>query len=121
MVYGFSKKRRPRKKKKTCGTARRIGAVMSIKLKVDNITPSLSKIQSSIPNVVQSTYKYFVSVTPKDKGNARNKTKLQGNTINADYPYAQRLNKGWSKQAPKGMVAPTIEFLKRALRRIVRK
>jgi hypothetical protein len=94
---------------------------MSLKLRVDNISPSLSKIQSSIPNVVQSTYRHFVSITPKDTGNARNKTRLQGNTINADYAYAQRLDKGWSKQAPKGMVAPTILFLERALRRIVRK
>ena len=94
---------------------------MSIKVKLDRLTPSLSRLQARIPTAVQDTYKYFVSVTPKDTGRARNSTKLRGTTIDANYPYAQPLNKGWSRQAPQGMTVPTIKFLQRLLRRIVRK
>lgn len=42
-------------------------------------------------------------------GNARRKTKLQGNTIDAQYPYAKRLEEGYSSQAPNGMTEPTLE------------
>jgi hypothetical protein len=45
-------------------------------------------------------------------GNARRKTKLQGNEIQADYPYAKRLEEGWSTQAPDGMTKPTIEEIR---------
>jgi hypothetical protein len=34
---------------------------------------------------------------------------LSGNEIQANYPYAQRLEEGWSTQAPDGMTKPTIE------------
>lgn len=94
---------------------------MGLKKNRDNITPALSRIQRQLQNVPAQTHKYFVSVTPKDTGNARTKTKLVGNTIEANYPYAQRLDKGWSKQSPRGMIEPTKKFLERLLRRIVRK
>ena len=94
---------------------------MGIKKVSDRITPSLDNLQRQLPRAVQQTYKYFVSVTPKDTGNARKKTKLVGNVIEARYPYARRLDEGYSKQAPKGMVEPTIKFLQRLLQRIIRK
>ena len=51
--------------------------------------------------------------TPRDTGNARRNTKLVGDTILAQYPYAQRLEQGYSKQAPDGMSTPTIEYIKK--------
>ena len=42
-------------------------------------------------------------------GNARRKTVLRSNEIQANYPYAKRLEEGWSSQAPKGMTEPTIK------------
>jgi hypothetical protein len=57
-------------------------------------------------------HEYFKKVTPIDSGNARRSTTVQGDTVYAKYPYAGRLNEGYSKQAPKGMVQPTIEFLR---------
>jgi len=57
-------------------------------------------------------YAKFVSVTPTNRGNARRNTKLQGNEIVADYPYATKLEEGHSNQAPKGMSEPTIEFIR---------
>jgi hypothetical protein len=63
----------------------------------------------------------FVSVTPKDTGNARRQTRLSGNTIEANYSYAGALDKGWSKQAPQGMTKPTERFIKNRLDKIMRK
>jgi hypothetical protein len=59
----------------------------------------------------------FVKNTPIDKGRARRSTKLQNNTIVADYPYSQRLDKGYSKQAPAGMTAPTEQWIQQEMDR----
>lgn len=45
-------------------------------------------------------------------GNARRSTVLRGNSIEANYPYAKRLEEGWSSQAPDGMTEPTIEDIR---------
>lgn len=50
--------------------------------------------------------------TPKLSGNARRNTKLSGDRILAQYAYAQRLDKGYSSQAPDGMTKPTDEYVK---------
>jgi hypothetical protein len=39
--------------------------------------------------------------------------------IVADYPYAQRLEDGYSKQAPKGMSEPTEKFMQKRLKDIL--
>jgi hypothetical protein len=62
--------------------------------------------------LAQVAGEYFKKVTPVDTGNARRSTSVQGNTVYAHYPYAKRLDQGYSKQAPKGMVQPTIDFLR---------
>ena len=49
--------------------------------------------------------------TPIDSGNARRNTKLSGSSILAQYPYAKRLNEGYSKQAPDGMSKPTDQYM----------
>lgn len=89
--------------------------------KIDRMTPSLDKIQKQLDNLPREAFNFWVSVTPIDKGGARRKTKLRGMTIVADYPYAQRLNEGWSKQAPDGMAKPTEEFLEQRMKEILRK
>ena len=76
--------------------------------------------------MAQAAHKEFVKNTPVGKpstwksgkapknyvpGNARRRTTLQNSDIVADYPYATRLDNGWSKQSPNGMVEPTIKFL----------
>lgn len=62
-------------------------------------------------SLAKEVYKYFVEITPIDKGNARRRTKLNGDTIHADYPYATRLDKGYSNQAKDGMSKPTLDKL----------
>ena len=72
-------------------------------------------------SVMQNAYKHFVSITPKDKGNARRNTKLVRNVIEADYPYAERLDNGWSKQyGGKGMTKPTEEFIEKEIDNILK-
>lgn len=69
--------------------------------------------------VPDRAYRFFVEATPIRTGNARRRTKLvNGDTIAANYPYAQRLDQGWSRQAPRGMVQPTIDFVRRLVRGI---
>ncbi len=61
--------------------------------------------------MASEAYKVFLRNTPIKTGNARANTELERNEILADYPYAVRLDQGWSKQSPKGMSEPTIKFL----------
>lgn len=93
---------------------------MSVKIK-DNMTPSLRKIENAIEGVPESAYAFWRRNTPIRSGNARRRTRLQGNTIEARYPYAQKLDEGASKQAPDGMSQPTTDFLDREYRKRIRK
>jgi hypothetical protein len=61
--------------------------------------------------MANEAHKVFLQNTPVRTGNARANTILERNEIIADYPYAVRLDQGWSKQKPKGMSSPTIKFL----------
>lgn len=90
----------------------------TLKIK-NNITPVLKKQQVAVDRIPKDALKVFVQKTPIKKGNARRKTKLRGNSIDANYPYAQRLNEGYSKQSPEGMVNPTVEFIKQRFRQIM--
>ena len=65
------------------------------------------------PNkLAKEAYDYFKDITPRRSGNAQNNTRLRGDEIWADYPYAQRLDAGWSKQhGGIGMTKPTEKFI----------
>jgi hypothetical protein len=54
---------------------------------------------------------YFRKVTPFKTGNAKRNTTLNKDTIQANYPYARRLDEGYSPQARNGMTQPTIAFV----------
>lgn len=94
-----------------------------IQLKINgvaNLNNNLKKIQKKLNNVPDEAYNFFVKETPIRSGNARRKTKLQNKeTIIADYPYAQRLDQGYSKQSPKGMIKPTINFIRKRVKQIL--
>jgi hypothetical protein len=75
---------------------------------------------SQIPDrVIDEATDYFRSTTPIRSGNARRRTRRQGDEIQANYPYAQRLDTGYSRQAPDGMTEPTQRELPRILQREV--
>jgi len=71
----------------------------------------LNKVLDTVSdkNITEVAYKAFVKNTPVRSGNARRNTRKSGNAIDANYAYAQRLEEGYSRQAPKGMTEPTIE------------
>jgi hypothetical protein len=62
-------------------------------------------------NLAQVGTTYMKSITPIDSGRARASTRQEGNSIHADYPYAERLDNHWSDQYYGELVNPTIEFL----------
>lgn len=98
---------------------------MSITVNLSQFTKAVSQCKKEADRVVRETYDYFVRATPIKTGNARRNTDLVQTKIEANYPYAQRLDTGWSKQAPDGMVQPTIDHLQNriipdAIRRINR-
>lgn len=84
----------------------------------DEIGAKLSQVQNELRTLPNQAHKFFFDKTPKRTGNARSKTRLRGDTISAEYPYAVRLDNGWSKQAPDGMSRPTKEFIRQRLSRI---
>lgn len=94
--------------------------MISLKVTAQNtITPVLKKIQKKLDNLPKEAAKVFVQNTPIRSGNARRKTKLRGDTIVANYPYAQRLDEGYSKQSPEGMIKPTEEFIMKRFKEIM--
>ena len=90
---------------------------MSINLKVN--TQEFSNLirlaKQDIEQVKDDAFTFFHDITPIRSGNARRRTSISGNTIRANYPYAGRLDEGWSKQAPDGMVNPTIDHIENKL------
>ena len=91
------------------------------KVTKDAVTPSLKRLKKELAALPREVYNYWVSVTPIDTGNARRKTKLVGDTIHANYAYADRLDEGYSKQAPNGMTEPTNKFIEKRIRQMLRK
>jgi hypothetical protein len=98
---------------------------------VDQLLQDSVELKQSL---IDAAYKHFVAITPignpstwKSKppagyqpGNARKSTKKNKDSVEADYAYAERLDKGWSKQAPDGMTGPTIEFLQLEVQNILK-
>jgi hypothetical protein len=86
---------------------------MEIKLTRDGIGPDLRDKIKDLERLPQEALTVFKDNTPIRQGNARRSTKLENRaTINADYPYATRLDQGYSKQKPRGMSEPTLKFVK---------
>ena len=94
---------------------------MTVQKTKDTITGSLQKIKNDLAQLPRNAYDYWVSITPIKTGNARRRTRLQGETISANYPYAVPLDEGHSKQAPNGMSKPTEKFVEQQSRKIMRK
>ena len=86
--------------------------------KTRNINRRLRQIEKAFPGIVRQAGAHFKGVTPKRSGNARRNTTLVGNEIQANYNYANRLNAGWSRQAPDGMTKSTIALIRRLIRKI---
>lgn len=96
---------------------------MKFKRVTNRITPHLNKKAKALKKVARPAYDKFVEETPVKTGNARRRTTLKETTtkssIRADYDYARRLDEGYSKQAPDGMSAPTIDFIINEIRKLL--
>jgi hypothetical protein len=86
-----------------------------------NAETRLKELQTKITAQVLTdvAYPVFVKNTPVKSGNARRHTIKASTEIDANYPYAVRLDKGWSKQSPKGMVAPTVDAVRAYIRKVL--
>lgn len=97
-------------------------AKLTVSVTKNTIDVTLKQIQRDLSGVPLQAYQEMVQLTPKQSGNARSKTNLVSNSvIRANYPYAKRLDEGYSKQAPRGMTQPLRQWLQRKLQSIMRK
>ena len=65
--------------------------------------------------VPRRAYDHFKNITPKRSGNAKRNTNFVNDSIRGDYDYVNRLNDGFSRQAPNGMTDSTIAFIRRLI------
>jgi hypothetical protein len=90
-----------------------------VQVNTQNFTAKNRRQQREINRLPERAAQYFVAQTPVRSGNARRNTQLENqDTIHADYAYAERLDTGWSRQAPRGMTRPTEEWVLREYRKI---
>lgn len=94
---------------------------MTVKIVKNTVTSKLNQLIEDLDALPAAVYREWVKTTPKRTGNARRQTRLKGETIEADYPYAQRLDAGASKQAPQGMTQPITKFIEQQVNKITRK
>ena len=96
--------------------------MLRLSVKFSNTTgKKLDKIEQQLRRLPAEATDVFKQNTPIKTGNARRKTRLEGqDRIVADYPYAQKLDDGYSRQSPQGMTEPTKRFIKQRLGQIFR-
>ena len=93
--------------------------MIQVDIKIDDqLSRELKSIQQQLKAYPQEALAEFKSLTPIDRGNARRRTTLKNDRIEANYPYAQRLDQGWSKQAPQGMTKPFEQWVKSKVKKI---
>lgn len=94
---------------------------MAIRINANQADKLLDELENMADEVMKPAGVYFRNKTPVRSGNARNKTKQRNNVITAGYPYAERLDTGWSKQAPKGMSGPTEDEIERLVEKYIKR
>lgn len=93
---------------------------MSVTFNVNSLKSTVKSIQKKLNKLPSEAYDEFRANTPYRSGNAYRNTTLRGNTIDARYPYAQRLDDGYSQLKPDGMTKPTLAFVKKRLKQIMK-
>lgn len=91
--------------------------VIGIDSALNEIDKDLEAVVERVATIVEESVKKF---TPIKSGRARrgwNKKETgQGFNVNNKVPYIGRLEEGYSKQAPKGIIKPTVREIKRRIR-----
>lgn len=93
---------------------------VTVKL-VNDISPYCERVKAELAKYPDRALTEMRRLTPIRSGNARRRTTLENQMIQADYAYAQRLDQGWSRQAPRGMTEPLQRWAQREARRIFRR
>lgn len=86
----------------------------------DNVTKQLQGIKKGLRNLSKDALVEMKKLTPIKTGNARRKTIRQGDTLIANYDYAEKLDEGSSKQAPDGITKPLDEWIGKEVNRIIK-
>lgn len=96
---------------------------MDIKIRATTkqVSRMLEDLEDMPRDVMKTSLKFLKKKTPIDSGNARRRTSLSRTTINSKYPYAGRLDEGWSKQAPDGFTDPTIKEIDNLIDKEIRR
>ena len=93
--------------------------MISVDVKISgNLNRDLNEIKRDLKAYPAQALAEFKSLTPIRSGNARRRTTLRNDAIEADYPYAGRLDQGWSKQAPQGMTKPFEQWVRSRVKQI---
>ncbi len=99
--------------------------MISTTIRVTNTTQQdLQRFRKSFNAYPDQSLAMFRLLTPKAKvngGNARRRTVLSGDQIEANYPYAQRLEDNWSPQTRgQGILRPFERWARRRIAQIMR-
>jgi hypothetical protein len=87
------------------------------KVNLASFNKQMTNLKRNAQDLSKGAYEVFVDNTPENTGNAKRKTRLQGDKIIADYNYSQKLDEGYSRKKPKGMTAPTEQWIEEELNR----
>lgn len=95
---------------------------MATRIKTADVTLLFKQLGKVPTKVHDKAYYYLKKETPIRSGNARSKTRKEsGLRIGSRYPYAEKLDEGWSKQAPNGFTDPTIDEMIKLVDKEIRK
>ena len=92
-----------------------------VSIGTNKINPSQKNKVKLLDAVPGQAYTFFRAHTPIKTGRARSSTFIKKDVITAAYPYAQRLDDGYSRQAPDGMSRPTEAFVKKTVDKIMKR
>ena len=87
----------------------------------DGFNRKIRKLEKLEDEVLKESLPFVKSITPIDSGNARRNTFRDKNKIKGNYPYAGRLDEGWSKQAPAGIIEPSVNKILDNIKKYIRK
>jgi hypothetical protein len=95
---------------------------IKVTLKDKEVKTMFNELLDMGDEMMDDGFPVLKKATPIASGNARRKTvHRRSDKIESKYPYAGRLDEGWSKQAPKGFTDPTLEHMEDFVDKFTRK
>jgi len=89
-----------------------------VKVNLSQFNRQMDRARAVVADLPDFAEQAMRANTPRRTGNARNNTNLTGNTVVANYAYAQRLEDNHSPQTRgQGIIAPTEQDIQREVDR----